>query len=384
MGFETGQATFVRLKHKRIALTEALRKSFWEHIKFRSFQPIPAGSHRTATTGWCYPDNPYRTEITEDQVFRGWGYALGMRTDTYRVPKKMLEEKLLERAKKHFGDDFSTSWKKKLGKTDLNLWKEELTTELRVAGEVLPSTRVVNVAINFNEGYTYVFSHSETAISSFVQMFALTFLGEGRGEEDLPVPDAWRRAASSIEAGLRGAPDDIRALLLDRYTEAGGGGHGAGEGGSLSSVAVQGALSLFLRELCLAEPIEFDDPLSSSNKMYISSGNRLTLSYRNGEDVTSYSFQGPNIWSDENVLDILDKHPTAVTSLDIVIEGADEVRRTATVKLEHGIMLLSRVDPQMDGTITVRLAEFDAFLASLDRAVESFVRKSVNDEESPG
>jgi len=213
MGVISGSATFRHYRIPRVALeSEAIdREGIWERMRYRRFAPIPPESIDTRRAGWCALNNPYNLEFTEADVFREWGYLIGMRVDTYRVPSAMVKDRLKRKTKEWLAINYpgKDPDSVRIEKDTLRAWKEEVIALIRIEGEVVPSTSYCDVVIDFRKGDAFVFSHSKSADECFFQLFGLTF-------PDYPIIDSNYLLVADHLIAKAGANESAMVDLNDR------------------------------------------------------------------------------------------------------------------------------------------------------------------------
>ena len=160
MGIISGSATFRHYRIPRIALdSDAVDTGkIWENMQYRRFSPIPPESIDTQRAGWCALGKPYELEFTETDVFRGWGYLLGMRIDTYRIPSAMVKDRMDKKLDAFIAENYPDMSRDtvRVEKETLREWKDEVTTAIRIEGEVVPSTSYCDVVLDFRAGDAFI------------------------------------------------------------------------------------------------------------------------------------------------------------------------------------------------------------------------------------
>lgn len=179
MGLVSGSATFRHYKIPRIDLTSSAVdiNKIWEHMNYRKFVPIPPESVDTRRGGWCSLGKPYRTDFELQHVYHEWGFMIGMRIDTYRIPSALVKDRLAKKKVEWLKENYPDTDPKmvRIEKETLREWKDEVTALIRIEGDVVPSTSYSDVLLDFRKGDAFLFSHSKAHDEVFFTLFQHTF-----------------------------------------------------------------------------------------------------------------------------------------------------------------------------------------------------------------
>lgn len=146
-----------------------LSASAMKRIRANAFLPLVADDEEAQRHGWCSLSDSMDTDLDHEKVFWNEFVCLGLRVDTWVVPKPLLlahlrtaEEAILE--KKGI---------EKLGRQAKTELKAMVVRKLRK--QLVPVTRAVDLVWNVNTGVARFFSQSPKVHLLAQELFEKTF-----------------------------------------------------------------------------------------------------------------------------------------------------------------------------------------------------------------
>lgn len=168
MGLYRGGMTFSRF-HVRGDVPDGFQERFLEAIALRIFRELDPAEEIDQRAGWCAPDDPFDLDPTYDQLFLGGYLNLGMRVDTWRIPRSLFKAAMRDAERQTLaqsGEEKLSRAKKK----DL-----EALLKARLRRKVIPAMRVFDLSWNLDAGVVRFFSQSAKTQEQMVELFEKTF-----------------------------------------------------------------------------------------------------------------------------------------------------------------------------------------------------------------
>ena len=135
MGLYRGGMTFSRF-HVRGAPPDDYLERFPEAIQLRVFRELDPAEEIDQRAGWCAPDDAFDLQPRYDQLFVGDYLTVGMRVDTWRIPRSLFKAAMRDAER----DALARSGEEKLSrakKKDI-----EALLKARLRRKVIPAMRV--------------------------------------------------------------------------------------------------------------------------------------------------------------------------------------------------------------------------------------------------
>jgi len=190
LGLFRGGMTFSRF-HVRGDVPNDFQDRYLEAIRLRVFRELDPAEEIDQRGGWCAPDDAFNLDPVYDQMFVGSYLNLGMRVDTWRIPRTLFKAAMRDAER----DALSRSGEEKLSrakKKDI-----EALLKARLRRKVIPAMKVFDLAWNLDTGVVRFFSKApkmqELMVELFVKTFALDLALDGMylaAEADEALPEA--------------------------------------------------------------------------------------------------------------------------------------------------------------------------------------------------
>lgn len=190
MGAFRGSITF-RKFHVRGELPPDFRERFVEAIRHRAFRPLDPAEDVELRVGWCSIEHPFDLDLRHDQIFFNDYLNLGVRTDTWRIPRPLFQASFREAERQYL----ATHGLSKLSRAQKKNLEAVVVSQLR--RKVVPAMSVADLTWSLNEGVVRFFQRSPKQVERMSELFEKTF--------DLAlVPDGAYAAAAA-----RGLPEAL-------------------------------------------------------------------------------------------------------------------------------------------------------------------------------
>ncbi|MEM1033724.1 MAG: hypothetical protein AAGN82_25535 [Myxococcota bacterium] len=140
-----------------------------EAIGLRVFRELDPAEDIDQRAGWCACDAPFDLDLTYDKIFVGAHLNLGLRVDTWRIPRSLFKAAFREAER----EVLAQSGERKLSRNRKKALETVLKARLR--RRVIPATRAFDVGWSLDEGVVRFFSHATKAQEHLVELFGKTF-----------------------------------------------------------------------------------------------------------------------------------------------------------------------------------------------------------------
>lgn len=148
---------------------DATPEELVEAIGLRTFRPLDPSEDLDERAGWCACDNPFHLEPGYEDVFLGDYVNLGLRVDTWRIPRSLLRAELR---------DAERSVLAQSGEAKLSRAKKknlEAVIKARLRRKLIPSMRSYELSWHRHTGELRFFCTSAKIIEHLVELFGKTF-----------------------------------------------------------------------------------------------------------------------------------------------------------------------------------------------------------------
>lgn len=168
VGVFNGSIGYTRF-HVRGDVPRRFQPTYMKTIRLRAFAPLAPDEEADTRTGWCAPGNVLDLELTQEKVFYDRFVTLGVRTDTWRIPRTLLRAHLDQAS----ADFLARSGKERLSKGDREEIKFRVNKQLR--RKVLPAMRLCDFAWDLDAKVLRFWSRSSRVKEEFTALFEATF-----------------------------------------------------------------------------------------------------------------------------------------------------------------------------------------------------------------
>jgi len=168
MGLYRGSMSYTRF-FVRGDLPKNHQERFMEGIGLRVFRELDPAEEIDQRAGWCVCDTPFDLDLTYDKVFANNYVNLGLRVDTWRIPRSLFKAAFGQAER----EVLAQSAEQKLSRSR----KKELEAVLkaRLRRKVIPAMRAFDLSWSLEEGVVRFFSGSPKVQEQMAELFEKTF-----------------------------------------------------------------------------------------------------------------------------------------------------------------------------------------------------------------
>jgi recombination associated protein RdgC len=145
------------------------RTEYEDSIRTHAFTPFDKSDAREEATGWVCTDDWFDTELSPDRWFEENCIALTLRTDSRRVPSRVL---------RHECQELEKEWKARFDRERLTKAEREEIKDMKtkeLVERVIPDCRGVDLYWDLERGEVFFFSGAEKANEIFRTTFEKCF-----------------------------------------------------------------------------------------------------------------------------------------------------------------------------------------------------------------
>ncbi|MEM9696574.1 MAG: hypothetical protein AAGA56_28790 [Myxococcota bacterium] len=167
MGLYRGSMTYSRffVRGEAESDPEAMLRAIRHHV----FRPLDPAEEIDERGGWCCPDSPFDLELTYDKVASADHLNLGLRVDTWRIPRNLMKASLRDAERDYLG----RTGEQKLTR---NKKKElEMLLKGKLRRRVIPAMRTFELTWHRGDGVLRFFSRATKVQGLMVDLFEKTF-----------------------------------------------------------------------------------------------------------------------------------------------------------------------------------------------------------------
>jgi len=168
MGLYRGTMSYARF-FVRGDLPKTYQDRFMEAIRLRVFRELDPAEEIDQRAGWAACDTPFELDLTYDKVFFNNYLNLGLRIDTWRIPRSLFKA-AFQRAEREV---LAQSGEQKLSRAKKKGLEAVLKSRLR--RKVIPAMRVFDLSWSLEEGVVRFFSGSPKVQEQMAELFEKTF-----------------------------------------------------------------------------------------------------------------------------------------------------------------------------------------------------------------